>query len=455
MTFRTLFFFSLLLTIGLRLPAQTPTILLDHPLTLEEVIGFAVANNPTILRAKLDEQSNEYRIKEVKASALPQLSANGQWNNSYLLAEQLLPAEVFGGEPGTTVPVRFGVANTIIGTVELRQTLFDKSIFTGLKAAKSAQELFRLQTFKSTEDLVYDMIGIYLQLQVTKEQVAVLEGNLERIGQLVEISQIQFEEGIIKRIDVDQLKVNKTNIETQILTQEIGMTRLLNNLKFFMGLGPGTDIELAPYELDEEPYPLQDRLMLERNTDLRLLDKQVELNAFDAENIRAGFWPNLSAFINYGWQGQTDKLFSSEEELNGNPTGTFGLALSVPIFDGFRRRNQVAQVRVQREQLALDRLNLANNLRTQFDNASQTLRQNRRLVQAQQQNMQLARGLFDVTKLSYQEGVAPLTELLNAETSLNQAQSQYLNALLELKIAEVDHLQTSGELATLISQNQN
>ncbi len=145
------------------------------------------------------------------------------------------------------VPVRFGVANTIIGTVELRQTLFDKSIFTGLKAAKSAQELFRLQTFKSTEDLV---VRHDRHLPATagepQEQVAVLEGNLERIGQLGETSQIQFEEGIIKRIDVDQLKVNKTNIETQILTQEIGMTRLLNNLKFFMASAPARTSSWPP-----------------------------------------------------------------------------------------------------------------------------------------------------------------------------------------------------------------
>ncbi len=100
--------------------------------------------------------------------------------------------------------------------------------------------------------------------------------------------------------------------------------------------------------------------MLERNTDLRLLDKQVELNAFDAENIRAGFWPNLSAFINYGLAGANGQAvqFGRRTERDGAPSGP---ALSVPIFDGFRRRNQVAQVRVQREQLALDRLNLANN----------------------------------------------------------------------------------------------
>lgn len=86
----------------------------------------------------------------------------------------------------------------------------------------------------------------------------------------------------------------------------------------------------------------------------------------------------------------------------------------------------------------------------EFHNATEQLRQSRSLISQQEKNMQLAEELYSITKLSYQEGVAPLTELLNAETSLKEAQTQYLTATLQQKLAELGHLKTSGELARLI-----
>lgn len=429
---------------------------LNKPLALEDCIYYAINHNPEIRRTQLAEKNNEYVIKEVKSSALPQINGTGQYLNNYALAEQILPGEVFG-QPGTSIPVKFGVAHTMTANVELQQQLFNKSIFVGLKAAKSAQALYKLQSFKSTEDLVYNMVQVYLQIQVTKKQQIILEDNLTRIDQLIEIADIQFEEGLIKKIDVDQLSVNRTNIASQLLNLEIGLEQQMNFLKFYMGLSPEIELSLSPYQLDDSSYPLTTGLNLSRNTDLRLLEKQLELTQYDNENVKAGYYPSLSGFVRYGWQGQTDKLFSSEElnKVQGSSTGVIGLTLSVPIFDGFRKKYQSQQIRIQQEQLALDRMTLTNSIRMQYDNANETLLQNRRLVEAQQENMTLAASLYDVTKLSYQEGVAPLTELLNAENSLNEAQTQYLNAMLNLKLAELDHLETSGQLAQLISENTN
>lgn len=426
---------------------------LSEPLTLEDCVFYAINHNPDIRRAQLDEQNNDYVIKEVRSAALPQITGTGQYMNNYALAEQILPGEVFG-QPGTSIPVKFGVANTMTANVEVQQQLFNPSLFVGVKAAKAAKSLFQLRTFKSTEDLVYNMATVYLQIQVSQRQKDIIEGNLNRINQLIKISEIQFEEGLIKKIDVDQLMVNRTNISSQLLNLEIGLDQQMNFLKFYMGLGSETEISLSPYPLEEASYPLTESLNMSRNTDLRLLDKQLELTAFDADNIKAGYYPSLSAFIRYGWQGQTDKLFSSDEQnkLRGTSTGVFGLNLSVPIFSGFKKKHQSQQLRIQQEQLALDRINLTNNIRMQFDNANQTLQQNRRLVIAQKQNIELAASLYEVTKLSYQEGVAPLTELLNAENSLNEAQTQYLNAMLNLKLAELDHMDTSGQLAQLINE---
>lgn len=452
----TIFIFLLLMSYSV-IQSQDSTedvsfLIAEQPMTLEECVTKAIANNPNLQSIKLAEQATDYQIKEIKSASLPQVSAMGQFTNNFALAEQLLPGEVLGGEPGTTIPVKFGVANALSGNVEVQQLLFSKSYFTGLKAAKASQSLVKLNTFKTTEDLIYNIAQIYLQLQITEKQKEILNANIDRINQLVDISQIQFEEGLIKKIDVDQLKVNKTNLLTELQNVEIGVHQQLNLLKFYMGMSPDEDIAIAEYVQEGDRYPVSDNLVLAENTNLLLLNKQMELNELEEENIDAGYYPSLSAFIRYGWQGQTDKLFSGDKahDIQGTPTGIFGLSLNVPIFDGFKKKNQKQQVQVKQMQMSLDRTYLTKSIQMEFANAKETLRQNKSLIAAQKENMQLAEELYGVTKLSYREGIAPLTELLNAETSLKEAQTQYLTSLLQLNLAELDQMKTSGQLASLI-----
>ncbi len=427
----------------------------DKPMTLEECIKFAVENNPNLRSVKLSENAVEAQIKEVKTQGMPQITGTGTYNYNFALAEQLLPGEIVGQPAGTTIPVKFGVANTINGNVELQQLLFSKSYFTGIKAAKTSQELTKLNTFKTTEDLVYNVAQIYMQLQITEKQKGLLKANMDRIDQLIKIAEIQFEEGLIKKINVTQLKVNRINLLSEVQNLEIGKIQQLNLLKMYMGVSPKTELKIeAEKEIADQvdDFLLVEELSINQNSNLRLINKQMEIKALELENVQAGYFPSLSGFVRYGWQGQTDQLFSSNEKYNiqGSNIGIVGLNLTVPIFDSFRKKHQAEQVRVAQNQLNFDRQNLVNSIEMEFDNATQTLKQNRTLIETQKQNMELAEELYEVTRLSYQEGVAPLTELLDAENSLKESQTQYLTSLLQLNLAELDYIKSSGQLAELI-----
>jgi len=422
-------------------------------MTLEQCITYASENSPVLKGQRLETLANDYNIKSIKAQGLPQVNVNGAFSHNYALAEQILPGEVFG-MPGESIAVTFGVANTITGTVEATQLLYSKSYRTGLKAAKASQQLTELNIFQMTENLIYDIVNVYLNINLTQKNTGLLDANLARIDQLISIAQIQFEEGLIKKIDVDQLKVNRTNLLSEQRNLATAINQQMNLLKFYMGMRPNAELQLAPYELEEAGYPLVNDLILTENTDLRVLDKQLDLSTYELDNIKAGYYPSLNAFANYGWQGQGERLWGNDETpgIAGTPTGVVGLRLSVPIFDGFGRKNNIAKVKIQQEQLAFTRLNLTNSIEMRFDNANETLTQNKIILDAQKENMKLAESLFVTAQLSYQEGFAPLTELLNAETSLKEAQTQYLQSLLNVKIAELDHLQSSGQLSKLIRE---
>ncbi len=420
---------------------------------LQSCIEYAIQNNPNLKSIKLQELGNQYKIEEIKSGLYPTVSGSGQYIYNYALAEQLLPGEILG-QPGTTVPVKFGVSNMITGKIEAQQIIYNKALKTGIKAASASQDLLALQTFQTTEDLVYSLAQSYLQINLTEKQKGILNANLTRINKLLEIANIQFEEGLTKKLDLTQLQVNKTNLMTEMKSLEIGVNQQKNYIKFLMGLTPDAVLNLEPLDLGVESYPLVNDIILEQNTTLQLLNKQVELTQYEEENIVSGYYPTLAIFGNLGWQGQTASLFSTKDEyaIQGSMTGVLGLNLSVPIFDGFQKKNQLEQLRIKQSQHQLDKTYLKNSIALEYANANEKLTQNKGLLQMQETNVALAEDLYSVAKLSYQEGIAPLTELLNAETSLKESQTQYLTALLNLKLAELEHLKVSGQLAKIIRE---
>ncbi len=391
--------------------------------------------------------SNEFKIKEIKASALPQLTGNGNFTDNFARASQLLPGEIFGGEPGTSIPVKFGTRYVMSATGNLTQKLFDPSLRLGIKAAKESQGLYQLQTFKSKEDLIYNVVNVYMQLQMVKQQMELVAGNIDRMEQLLNITKAQFKEGIIKKVDVDQLSVNYTNLTTELSNNNNSYQQLLNNLKTFMNLD--VDQPLAITEVGAEPIPVSQQLFLETNTDLNLIDYQLRLQQINTDNIKAGYLPTLSLNANYGWQGQTEKLLKNGA-TTGFTSGLYSLQLSVPIFDGFAKKNKIAQSNIAYKQLELNKEYTTMSIKNQYQTAKNNLTQNQRVLKAQQENMKVAEELYNVNKLSYTEGIAPLSDLINAENGLKQAQTQYLTAMLQMNIAELDMMQSSGQLSQVI-----
>lgn len=418
-------------------------------LTLAEAIDYAVKNNPQLKSVQLDETNNQFKIKEIKSSALPQITGSAGGTDNFQRGAQLLPGEIMG-QPGTTIPVKFGTRFVYNGTVQLSQNIYNPSITTGLKAAKESQGLYELQTFQSKEDLIYSMANLYIQIQLAEKQKELYAGNIDRTEKLLDITSLQLKEGIIKKVDVEQLKVNLTNMRTQLSNVENDYEKTIDNIKLLMNLDMEQPIVITSSG-ESEKIAVSKQLNLDANTDLNILDKQIQLQNLNTENIKAGYKPTLSFSANYGRQWQTEKLFKNNA-ATGISSGYYSLNLSIPIFDGSKKRNQIAQSNTALKQLELTKEYTAKQIQTQFRTANNNLNQNQKVFEAQTQNMQLAEDLYNVAKLSYTEGVSDLAELINAENSLREAQSQYLTAMLQTNLAELETMKASGQLSQLIKE---
>jgi outer membrane protein TolC len=164
----------------------------------------------------------------------------------------------------------------------------------------------------------------------------------------------------------------------------------------------------------------------------------------EKERIKAGYLPKLSVYGRYGLQALGNNL--GESWNNWFSFGAVGVKLTIPIFDSFRRDAQYKQADLnlltQNEQLKLN----VQNYELQNHNATTQIQKAKLNLGNDEANVALAKEVYDVTTLQYREGTVPLSDLLNAEVSYKEAQSNYINSMLSYYQAKLGLEESQGSL---------
>ncbi|HEY1166365.1 MAG TPA: TolC family protein [Chitinophaga sp.] len=429
-------------------------------MTLQECLKYALANNQKLAYTRMDEDMGRFKTSEVKARALPQINGTGTYTNNIKKPVFPLPGEVLG-QPGQTVLLESGLTHNLSAGATLEQKVFDQTVFTGLKAAKTTEEYYKMATVQSEESVIYNVSQAYYQALVSREKIRVLDANIEKLTTLTETTKSQLDNGLARKIDLDRIKVNLTNYKTQRIQQENQYRLQLNQLKQSIGMAMDTQVDLPSASFDE----LKDKsaagqafgsLDLNNRIEYRLLDKQVELQELQKKAYIAEYYPTLSLTGNYTYNGLSNKFDFLKTKANGSTanwygTSSVGVTLKVPIFDGFGRRSRVRQANVKLRQLNKQKEETALSLSTAFENAKLQVQSNLTTIKAQQENVDLANEVYASTQNNYKLGLASLTDLLDSETSLTEAQNNYNEALLQYKLAELDIIKSNGNLKNLLN----
>lgn len=427
-------------------------------LSLQEALKFALANNQTLAVSRIEENIGRLKTQEVRAQALPQVSANGTLTDNLKKQVMVVPGELTG-QPGKTTLLEVGTTWNMAATGELNQQIYNQSVFTGLKAAKSGEQYYSLQTQQTTENVIYDVSSQYYSLLVKKEKMNVLQSNIDKLTRLVETTQSQLENGLAKKIDLDRIKVSLVNYQTQKTQLENQLKVDENKLKQNMGMPADAAINLPPLSLsdiEQKAAGVADfgNFNLANRTETKILDKTEELQQFQKKAYLAEYFPSLSFNGRYSYNGLSNKfdLFNgSGGTANWFGMASIGITLKVPIFDGFARRSRVQQANQVLKQVDLRQELNKLSLTTAYENSRLMIQNSLSTIKTQKENVSLADEVYASTQNNYKLGLASLTDLLDAETSLAEAQNSYNEALLQYKLAELDLIKSNGNLPSLLN----
>ncbi|KRB54588.1 TolC family protein [Flavobacterium sp. Root186] len=435
-----------LCTIGLSANAQVTT------LTLKDAVNYALQNKADAKKAKLEVENSEYKIQEVRSRALPQISANGNLTYNPVIQTTVIDGAGFG-QPGTTIQAAFGQKWTSNAGLSLTQAIFDQSVFTGLRAAKSTREFYQINDQLTEEQVIERVANNYYSVYVQKERLVLLDSNFVNTTKVRDIVKGQFDNGLAKKIDLDRIIVKMSNIDTERQQIKNQITLQENALKFYMGMPIETQIDMPKEEFEVVPAALTELPNVENRTEYLLLKKQEELLVYNKKAVEAGYYPTLSLTAGYNYIGQGPELPWFAKPKDGvywSDYSSIGLNLHVPIFTGFGTRAKVRQADVQIRSLQEDIKDTKLSLDLDYRNAIAQIENNLVTIENQKENMRLATEILSNTKNNYLQGLASLTDLLDAENASLEAQNNYTRAVLNYKIAEISLIKSKGELKSLI-----
>lgn len=413
-------------------------------ITLQECLELSVKNSVRLQLSAMEHQRLRYAYRETMGQGLPSINFNGGWDDYVNLPTQLIPGEFFG-RPGEMIPVQFGTTFNISGSLDASQIIYNQTFLVALKISKRLLEQNTLETERIETDLVAEVAKGYYLAQITRQQIDNQYFIMENLDSLLGIARYQHTYGLITGVDVDRINVNRLNLQSSIDNLETLLQQQYSMLKYFMDIPEEEQISL-PDAIDMSILAVDTSGSLSNHIDIRMIEKQQEIVETNLKLDRSFYYPALTFIgtVNYLNQSNTFYLFGKNTDWFN--TSLIGLRLNVPIFNGLQKRSKVNQTKVQLQQVKLTEEDTRRILSIQAKDAARKLANSVTTEYRQRENVALAEKVYTVSQDQYRKGVIPLTDMLNAESDLSSAQMGHINALVQMKIAEIDYLKAKGTL---------
>jgi outer membrane protein TolC len=414
-------------------------------LSLSDAIREGLKNNPEIQNAGIETQKAKSQLTEQHSQLYPQIEVFSDFYYYYGIPKLVVPGEIFGQEGD--IPVEFGTKYDWSSGFRATQVLYNQSYFTSLKIARQRSEAEQLNLLQKKEELVYQITQVYNLCLVTMQQKIHLSTTVKNMEQLLLIAQLRQQTGVIRQVDYAQVLVDQNNLQTNIDNLNQLHEQQINLLKYLTGIESGSTIELADTLSISTNVNNQIVPAWENRIELKTLNSQIGIARLSLKKEKQEYLPELSGFAQYYYQGQRDRFdFFDGGDDRFFKVGFVGLSLSIPIFDGFEKRERIQQQKLTVQQLQNARRHTLNYFSKEYKDAALQYNNNHTAVIRQEENIRIAEENYRVASLGYQQQTTSLSELLRAQNSLTEARLSLDNALLQLKNAELDLIKAKGEL---------
>lgn len=430
---------------------------------LQSCLKFALENNHNIRKTRFDQEKSAQAYKELMGALLPQVNGSANLNDNLKKAQfimpnfmnEFLPESMRDPNAAKYMTIAMGTNySTGIGAT-LNQQILNFSLFNSLEIAKTAQNLTSLAVDSKEEEIIAQTAGLFYAIQVSDYALGMFDKSLAIMDTLMKTMEVSYVNGLVKKVDLDRLKVTKTNMATQRNAIENAISIQKNFLKLQMGLDMNLPVSVEKIDLAFfEKQPETSNVLhfdLNAQTPYRIMQVQQNLGLLQRKSAVFESLPVLTAMANYNYNGVCDKFFTGETNY-WYSSSMIGLNLKIPVFGGFSRTAKIREADAEIMKIREDAATLEQSLSMAYLNAGLKLEDNRKTISAQKENMALATEVYRVSEGNYSQGLASMSDVLNANASLIQSQISYADALNNFMKAWIDLRKANGTIKDIVEK---
>jgi outer membrane protein TolC len=413
-------------------------------LTVEEAQNYAIENNRTVRAAQIDVEVAKKFVKETTAIGLPQIGMTADYQHIFVVPEISFPA---GGLTQTplvpTSPIEgleqqspsylnglnqytlsspaipLGTKNNTTFNFTLNQLIFSGDYIIGLQAIKIYKEVSEKSYIKSGLLAKESVASTYYMILMLSESLRVLKENLDLTSKtFIETEQLNLQ-GFIEKTDVDQLKINQSNLQNLLISLTGQYETAQKLLKFQLGINFDQPLLLTEGLNDiinkgNYQYFLTVNFDVTGNIDYRIMENQVELQAANMRRAKSAYLPSLNGFYQH-------QEMTNQPAFNFMPKDVVGVSLSLPIITSGQRAAKVSQTKLNLEKSLLNKENVSQALILDYEAARNEYQTAFLNYNNNKESLSLSQEIFNKNIIKFKEGIS-------SSLDLTQSQAQYLNA---------------------------
>jgi outer membrane protein TolC len=416
-------------------------------LSLDQAIEIALSDNPTIVVAGLEVERYDYVKKQTVSALYPKLDVSGQY--SYALRKQ----EMAQG-------LAFGGKNTLNATASLSLPLFVPSVYRQMKLNDTQMALAVESARASRIDMIAAVRAAYYNVLLAEQSMEVLNEAIKTTEEVVENTKNLYDAGLAAEYDYITAQVQLSNLKPQVIQAQNGIDLTKRQLKMYLSIPEETQISVVG-SLDD----FRDEVLLgadydvdlANNTTMKTLELQSEMLEHQEKLIQTTRMPTIAAFGQISYIGQEPSTLgglmggmaggagaASDKKLWWQYPITLGAQISIPIFSGFSKTNQLREVRNQQAQLEIQREYTERGIMLQVQASVNNLLSARETMMANELTVEQAQKAYDISLSRYNAGAGTILELNSSQLTLTQAQLNYSQSIYDYLSAHAEYEKALG-----------
>ena len=403
--------------------------------SLKEAQDYAYEHNYDLKNSATDVEIARKLVKQNTAFGLPQIDAGIDYTDYLAVPVMVLPealAQMFH-----TNTISFTDEYNATLRARLNQYLYSGQYLVGLQTAKAFLATARQKMVKDKMD-VRDLVSeAYIGLLIVKESTKILDSTYLTVNKMLEDGKATLKQGLIEDIDVDQMELNRSNLEATLSTTKSQQLIAYNYLKFLLGIDGNQDINLT----DNLTFFLnavnQDALITQQfdyahNIDYTILKKQEYLTLMQYKLSKTAYQPTLSGFLGIQANAQRTDWTFFNSSYPWYKTINWGVTLAIPVWSSGSRKNSVAQARLNVEKMKVMDEKTRVSLQLQVETSKKDFTNSFLVFKNKQKGLDIASRIYEKTFSKYNQGVSSSTDLNQKYNQFLSSEADYIQSLYDL-----------------------